>query len=159
MKRETVGKMSSDLKKGESDNTHSATEQMREQLSDFEENMEACVRAGKSEHPRDFYVVVITKKERLMDNVIRNYFLNRRTCPTPDWDQAVYKYWHKDEHLDFLWVVPSKDTCQFITDNALTLPDEQKDLLKFVMDFNDGTLLNRAKILNGEIVGTNIKNQ
>jgi len=55
-----------------------------------------------------FYVCVITKKERLMDNVLRNYFLARSTCPTPQYDQTVYKYHRDSGAIQFLWVLPSK---------------------------------------------------
>lgn len=150
MKRDTVGKIASDLKKKETDNTHTPIDQMREQLTDYEKNLFECVEENKDNYSHDFYIVVLTKKERLMDNVLRNFFFARESCPTPGFDQAVYKYWKNDDYLDFLWVIPSKDTCEFMADYCLVIPDDQKDLLKFVLDFNDGTLLNRAKILNKE---------
>jgi len=149
-KRETVGKIAIDLKKNESDNTHSPTEQMREQLEDYDENIYECLEDGKNERFGDFFVVVITKKERIIDNVLRNYFFHRYTCPTPEWDQAVYKYHRQGDYLEFLWVIPSRDTCQYMTDNALTIDKEERDLLNFVYDFNAGTLLQKAKKLNGE---------
>lgn len=85
-----------------------------------------------------------------MDNVIRNYFTGRLSCPSPEYDQVVYKYHAKEHNLEFLWVVPSKDTCQFLVENALVIERDQKDLLKFVLEFNDGTLLRKAKEFNGE---------
>jgi len=148
--RETVGKIATDLKKNEADNTHSPTEQMREQLTEYDANIHLCLEEGKNEKLGDFFVVVLTKKERVLDNVLRNYFFHRYTCPTPEWDQAVYKYHRAGDHLEFLWVVPSRDTCQYMADNALTIDKEQRELLNFVLDFNDGTLLQRAKQLNGE---------
>jgi len=148
--RDTVGKIATDLKKNEKYNTHSPTEQMREQLENYDANIHECLLEGKNERFGDFFLVVITKKERLLDNVLRNYFIHRQTCPTPEWDQAVYKYHRAGDHLEFLWVVPSKDTCMHMTENAITIDKEQRELLKFVLDFNDGTLLQKAKTLNGE---------
>lgn len=148
--RETVGKLSSDLivKPVEAENSY---EQMTEQLSDWDKNIFECVDRCKKEYPGDFYIVVITKKEKLMQNVIRNYFLGTFSCPTPTWDQTVYAYNRSDESIDFLWTVPDKATC-FVFSNYKTLvaPSEHQ-LLKFVLDFEDGTLLEIAKKRNGEI--------
>lgn len=150
MKRDTVGKISSDLIIKQNEDTHCAEEQMREQLSDYDRNLFERVELAKRECFNDFYIIVITKKERLMPNVIRNYFTHRLSCPTPEYDQIVYKYNRKDEVIDFLWVIPSKDTCQTMRDNALNVPQVERELLNFVLDFYDGTLLKISKKLNGE---------
>lgn len=151
MSRQTVGKVSSDLKKSEKYNTHSPIEQMREQLDNYEAEMQESVLTGKREYIGDFYIVVLTKKERLMDNVLRNYFMTRSSCPTPEWDQIVYRYSRQDDHLELLWVIPARDVCNMFRDNALTCPPEQKELLGYVLDYYDGTLLKRCKMLNKEI--------
>jgi hypothetical protein len=148
--RETVGKLSSDLIKESHHYDHTANEQMREQLKDYDKNIDTCLERSKKEFEGDFYIVVLTKKERLMQNVIRNYFAGRKSCPTPEYDQVVYRYNKKGNHLEFLWVVPAKDICTLMIQNALNLPSEQRMLLEFVMDFVDGTLFKKAKKLNGE---------
>lgn len=149
-KRETVGKISSELLQKEPD-TRDPIALEREMHKDYVNHVYDAVARGKTEFPGDFFVVVITKKERLMQNVLRNYFLARSTCPTPEWDQTVYRYKRADDLIEFLWVVPSKDTCQLFKDNALEISPEEKDLLRFVMDFTDGTLLKLAKRLNKEM--------
>lgn len=149
-KRETVGKISSELLQKEPE-TRDPIELEREMHKDYVNHVYDAVARGKTEFPGDFFVVVITKKERLMQNVLRNYFLARSTCPTPEWDQTVYRYKRADDLIEFLWVVPSKDTCQLFKDNALEISPEEKDLLRFVMDFTDGTLLKLAKRLNKEM--------
>lgn len=151
MNKETVGKLSSELIVKQVDDTHSATDQMKEQLTDWDKNIMECVERGKKDFPDDFFVVVITKKERLMQNVLRNYFTCRHSCPTPEWDQTVFRYERSLEKLTFLWVVPSKDTCEFFTRNAFRIEGEDMQLLKYVIDLNDGTLLRMAKRLNGEV--------
>ena len=98
----------------------------------------------------DFYVVVNTKKERLMDNVIRNYFYHRKSCPTPEWDQVVYKYKYSSGELEFMWVVPSMHTCKMFKENLLSIDKKEKELLQFVLDYEDGTLFRLAKKENGE---------
>ena len=150
MTRDTVGKISNDLIIKSADNTHSAHEQMQECLTDYDANINQCIIDHKLKFTGDFYIVVITKKERLMDNVLRNYFTARLSCPTPDYDQTVYKYTRKDDAIEFMWVIPSKDACITLKDNFLLIPSEERELLKFVLDFSDGTLFELAKKLNGE---------
>lgn len=148
-KRDTVGKISTELLANSSDN-HSAEEQMREQLSDYEKHIAQCVETHKKTFNGNFYVVVITKKEPLMHNVIRHYFMGRHSCPTPDYDQTVYLYDRAKEELSLLWVIPSKMTCFFMKENHVNIPKEEWGLLKYVLDFADGSLFKKAKELNGE---------
>ena len=150
MFRETVGKLALKLLGEQKKDTHSVFEQMREQLSEYDTSINDCVEAHKKVFPSDFFVIVITKKERLMPNVFRHYFFARLSCPTPDYDQTVYHY-HKDlEAIDFIWTIPDRNTCHWFRENALMIDTQEKDLLKLVLDFNDGTLMKRAKQLNKE---------
>jgi len=149
-KRETVGKLSSELLLQESP-TRSPIELEREMHTDYEANLMSCIETGKKMHGKSFYVVVITKRERLMPNVFRNYFFSRTSCPTPDWDQTVYRYESSFEEIEFLWVIPSKDTCEHLTLNALQVAPEERVLLGFVLSFSDGTLFKLAKKLNQEM--------
>ena len=149
VKKETTGKVSSDLIIKSKDDSHSAHDQMSEQLTDYVNNVEKAVAEGKKNHDKDFYVVVLTKKERLMKNVLRNYFMTRNTCPTPEWDQTVYRY--HNGYIEYLWTVPAKDICAHLTYNALSVPQEEKQLLGFVLSFQDGSLLRLSKKLNGEL--------
>ncbi len=151
MERDTVGKLSSELLPHQIDDKHTPEDQMRESLTDYEKNIEEAVQRGLLEFAHDFYIVVITKKERLMQNVIRNYFGIRKSCPTPEYDQAVYKYNRHSDVLEFLWVLPSKDTCMAFRACPTWAPLEEQELLKFVLDFYDGTLLTLVKKLNNEI--------
>lgn len=149
MKRETVGKLSSELLQKET-STYSPIDLEREMHAEYDSNIMQCIDSGKKQYPHNFYVVVITKRERLMPNVFRNYFFPRETCPTPDWDQAVYHYMRSVDAVEFLWVVPSKQTCEYLREHALEVSSAEKELLNFVLDFSDGTLLRRSKKLNKE---------
>jgi len=148
-KKETIGKISSELLHKDDPN-HTPIDQMREILTDYEQNLWQCVESGKKTVNHDFFVVVTTKKEKLMKNVLRNYFFWVYACPTPTYDQIVYRYDVKDNKVEFLWVIPSKDSCEFIRANALSLPEDQRDLIRYVLDFYDNTLLSKAKKLNNE---------
>ena len=149
MTKETVGKIATKLME-KPDNEHTVVDQMRENLTDYDRNIWLCVEDAKKKYSGDFYIVVECKKERLLENVIRNYFFTRMSAPTPTWDQTVYKYYRHNDYIEFLWVVPSKDTCEYMTFYKQRIPPEQHNLLGFVMSYNDGTLLKLAKQLNGE---------
>lgn len=148
-KRDTIGKISSELLTKDSP-TNSPIELEREMHTEYDSNLHQCVENSKSNYPKDFYIVVITKRERLMPNVFRNYFFARQSCPTPEWDQAVYYYRRSSESIDFMWVVPDKETCFYLRTHALHVSPEEKQLLQFVLDFEDGTLLTISKKLNRE---------
>lgn len=150
--RDKVGKISVDLSQKTPD-TRSPIEQMRENLTDFDKELWICVERGKKEILGDFYLVVITKKEPLMENVLRNYFGFRNSCPTPDYDQTVYRYIKKDDDVSFLWVIPSKDACMMLIANRLIIDPEERELKEFVLRFAAGDLFKLAQQLNGEIDG------
>ena len=54
------------------------------------------------------------------------------------------------ERLEYIWTIPSREACHHLRDNAHLVVNDEKQLLGFVMDFNDGTLFALAKRLNGE---------
>lgn len=149
MARETIGKISSDLIIKEPD-SRNPVELEQEMHKDYDKHIYECIETNKKTYHGNFYVVVIVKKEPLMQNVLRNYFFGRGTCPMPDYDQTVYFYNAAEEHVEFIWVIPSKDTCLYMKEHALQIPFEEHELLKFVLDFSDGTLYKKARHLNGE---------
>ncbi len=150
MGKDTVGKLSYELLRGDDYADHSVGEQMSEQLKDYESNIYQCVDRGKADYTGDFYIVVITKRERLMPNVMRQYFFHRLSCPTPDYDQTLYKYNRKDDQIEFVWVVPAKPVVEEMRDNRTQMDLSLQELLKFVLDFCDGTLDQKARSLNNE---------
>lgn len=149
MSSKTVGQASIEALE-KTPETLSPIDIQREVHKKFNDELLMCIERGKKEITGDFFVVVLTKKEKLMQNVLRNYFGFRRSCPTPDWDQTVFHYHAEGEHIEFLWVVPSRDTCELFNDNVLHIADDEKELLRFILDFKDGTLLEIAKKLNKE---------
>lgn len=126
-------------------------ELQREMQSKYVENLLECTKNfRKTFDKQDFYVIVLTKRERLMEKLFRLYYTARHSCPTPEYDQSVYKFSYKDEHLSFLWTIPDKETCYHLRDNAIMVHPDEKQLLRFVLDFMDGTLLKICKNLNNE---------
>jgi len=135
----------------------SVSDQRDAMLVEYEKNMHDCAsEALKKFDNMDFFVVVITKREPLVENTLRHYFVARQSCPTPDYDQTVYKYYRKGHSFEFIWVIPSKDTCLTYLQNTSFVDPKEYDLLKFVTEFADGTLHKVCKRLNNEEDNSNI---
>ena len=145
----TVGKIASDLINKRTDPVF-VIDQMRENLTDYEKNVYEAALKGIKDFTGNFYVIVLNKTERLMQNVNRNYYFCRSTCPTPNYDQTVYRYDRKDNDLRFLWVIPCRDAAFYLRDNAFMIAPDEQDILKYVLAFDNGTLFKTAKKLNGE---------
>lgn len=130
--------------------TTDAVEMQREMTKEYcDEVMKAAVEGAKR-YDNIFYVVVLAKKERLMQNVVRSYFLARQTCPTPAYDQTVFQFNKLTGEVQELWVIPDEHTCNVFYTYPLEVPEEERCLLAYILDFYNGTLLEKAKKLNGE---------
>lgn len=145
----TVGQAAYDLLKKD-EKPVKVQELQTSMQEDYMKNLMACVDRYYPKYPGDFYVVVITKKERLMENVLRNYFYGRQSCPTPDYDQSVFRYNRNKGAIEYLWTIPSKDACLLYLQNPKAVPSEEHSLLEFVIKFENGTLYKLAKKFNGE---------
>lgn len=99
---------------------------------------------------KDFYIVVLTKKEPALANVFRNYFVTATCVPTPTYDQAVWRFNHRTQNIELLWVIPNKEDCIMYKQNAAVVDKEEHGLLKYVLDFYDGELDKLAVQLNKE---------
>jgi hypothetical protein len=145
----TVGKASSDLMLKSHDEV-SVIDQEREMQKGILEELYVCLGSNKSKYQGDFFIVMLRKRERAMSNVFRNYFFARKSCPTPTFDQTVFKYHREHDALEFIWVIPDMETATIFKGYALEVEPEERELLKFVLDFYDGTLDGVARKLNNE---------
>ena len=121
--------------------------QKRVDCSSFKGHDECVNRASMD---GSFFIAAVIKKEKILSNVIRNYFIPTHDCPTPTYDQTIYKYDHHKESIEFLWVIPDKETCLTLYENKDIVVPEERALLQFVLDFYDGTLYRLMKKLNKE---------
>lgn len=122
-------------------------------LSEWDENIyELIEKTRKVEPSRHFYVCVTTKREYLVKNTIRNYFESKYACPTPQFEQVVYKINKDSNDPVLLWVIPNKDACIYLKNNAAYVDTIEHELLQYVLDFSVGKLDQIAQIENGEIV-------
>lgn len=146
--KKTIGQISLELSQKEPD-TKDPIELQREMQKDYMENLILAVDTFKTGTQDNFFVEVITKKEKLMQNVLRNYFIARHSCPTPAHDQSVFMYNADDESIEYLWTVPDKETTETLYENAPIV--EEKELLNCVIAFKNGELYNWMRKLNNEV--------
>jgi hypothetical protein len=117
----------------------------------WESQLFECAERGKKLYKGDFYLTVLMKKERLLSNVVRQMFLPRQSCPTPEWDQTVFRFRRGSDDIEFLWTIPDKETCAYMITNKTVLPLEEMELLKFIEDFASGKLDTLSRKLNREL--------
>jgi len=149
-KKETVGKIAMDLQKKTGEN-RDVIAQRNAMLSDWDKHFNKAFERGKKQFGGDFYVFVITKRERLLTNVVRHYWAVGEVCPTPMYDQSVYHCRRKEKEIDLLWTVPCKDAVDRMTARPDLEPLDRVDLLRCALAFSDGSLLRKCMLLNGEI--------
>ena len=122
-------------------------------LTDWDKNvLEVIQKTRKIEPTRHFYVCVTTKREYLLKNTIRNYFESKYDCPTPQFEQVVYKIHQNSDQPMLMWVLPNKDACIYLKNNALLVSPDERQLLEWVLAFDKGKLDQLAQIENGEPV-------
>lgn len=153
--KDTVGKLSRDLSmqddlKINPIDLQRAIHKGHNSEDSFEHQLLTCLERGKNAIDGPFFIVVLAKKERVMHNVVRQYFLFRHTCPTPEYDQTVYRFDPKDEHLEYLWTVPDKETTTGLAMMGNSVEPEYRQLAKFCSDFMLGNLDRKCARLNGE---------
>ena len=148
-KRETVGKIASELMQKEPE-SRDPIEIERVLQKDLWSIICDTVADGKKLYPGQFFVQVITKNEPLMPNVFRNQVMHLHACPTPNYDQSVFRYDPQKDAIEYIWTIPCRETCFHLKMHALEVVPEERDLLNFVLDFADGTLYRLARKLNNE---------
>lgn len=147
--RKTVGQISSELAQKQPETT-SVIELQREIQKDYIDNLVECAKNNLDKYQNNFYISVLTKLEPLMTNVFRNYFFATQACPTPNYDQAVYRFNRISEEIEFLWCLPSRDAAHHLMQNAIHVVPEERWLLDLVLQMSDGSLFKLAKKLNNE---------
>src|SRR5271157_3681341 len=153
-KKVTVGQMALEMALKEPD-TYDSWELSQEQLKTFPAEIQKAYHAGRAKYPpnKDFYIQILIKWERIFgEKVIHPHFLPRQSCPTPEWDQVVYRCHHESGEVEFLWVLPNRKHYYYLLYNPFEIHQDEQQMLKFVQMDHSGELLRWAKRLNGEIV-------
>lgn len=98
----------------------------------------------------DFFIEVLTMKEKSLQNVIRTRFVPRRSCPTPNYGQTVYRYNSILERLEEIWAIPDKDHCLYFIENTKEIKPDFYKLVDYVFRFANGELFELCKKYNNE---------
>jgi len=146
-----IGRQAFEKASKHTDETVEVRELSKEMNKDYMTTLVDTALKGKEKHTGNYFVVVLTKVERLISKTLRNYFFTRQSCPTPNCDQTVYMFNPVTEDLTFLWVIPSKRLCKKIYLQKYSIGLHKNELLPFVVDYMEGKLLSRARELNNEI--------
>jgi hypothetical protein len=112
----------------------------READKEFVKEMEEIIRTHKK-FATKYFIQIILKKEPLMQNAIRRYFVKRHTQPDADYDTTLYSYDNDKEQLYFHWTVPDPTTCHYLLTHESTLPAEERPLCEMVKKFSVGSLV------------------
>jgi len=119
----------------------------------YMKNLWEAVDRGIKEYNTDYiYVAVLSLRERLIHNVLRNKFIPRQTCPTPTYCQSVFKYEKELDRLQLLWTIPDRESCTMLLDAGILVEGEERIVLKHVLNFYDGTLDKVCQKENGEVI-------
>lgn len=175
--RDPVGKLALELIEDAKHLDHTPFEQMQAMLQDYQKNLETAVFGCRDTlHPddefshscpikghqlgglylfeNDFFIEVLTKKDPLLKNVISIKYIPRSTCPTPTYDQSVYKFHRATSDCEHQWTLPDQGTYDMMKIHALEIDESGKELLEDVLRDASGELLIRCKELNGENLQT-----
>jgi len=151
MAKRTLGSIVNDLALQKPD-SRDPIEIQRTVQKDYMANLINAVDRGLKKYTNNFFIHVETKKEPLLSHTYRNYFIDRLTCPTPNYDQSVFKYNRVRGRIEYLWTIPDRETCFYLKNNINLVDPAEHELLDFVIKFDNGTLLRLCKKLNGEKV-------
>ena len=138
----TAGQLSQEL--AQSTDKYELGDLFKEKMKSISGKLEQTATHGCKTYSSSFYIVIECKRERLMPNIDRSYIFHRVTCPTPHYDQIVYYHDRKKGSTECLWSLPEKNSCQKIMNNPIYYQSWAPDMTRCVLDFYDGTLLNKA---------------
>lgn len=149
-KRKTIGQIAQE-KQQEKIPEKKLWPYVEEAAKDFMANLLECVERGKKLFEnRDFFISNAGKNEQILWNVMRSYWIPLQACPTPNFDQVVFRYRWQSEQLEEVWCIPTKDACEYLIRNKNYVIPAEQDVLAYTIAFVDGSLEKMAKFLNEE---------
>ena len=152
-KDKTVGQSYMEAQKSERPETaQDILDTQKPAANAYLEELHVTISKGKLTYPQEhvFFIEVFTRQDRLMHMTEVTSFFPRITCPTPTWNQTVYRYSKRDDVLDYIWTVPSRKMCEYYRYEVAPRSDGERLLISFVHDFEDNTLEKIARRLNEE---------
>lgn len=127
---------------------------MEQMVSTYPDELYKCVERGKelfkANPHRDFYVSSAIKREPLTPKIFKQQFFSSLECPRPYLNFTVFKYHRKTDELELLWTLPDRETLNHYYNNRHVASPEDWTLLKYCIEYKDGTLYKKMQALNGE---------
>ena len=131
-----------------------AMELMEQLVSTYPDQIWICVDRAKelfkSNPNRDFFVSSALKQEPLTPKIWKNQFFPSLECPRPYLNFTVYKYHRKTDELELIWCLPDRETLNHYYNNRHLASPQDFVLLKYCIEYKDGSLWKRMKALNNE---------
>lgn len=144
----TLKEFSSKLEAAERIEIQQVMEQMVETYPD---QLFKCIDRGKEKiKDRDFYVCSALKREPLTPKVFKQQFFFTIECPRPYVNFTVYKYHRNADNLELLWCIPDRVTVNHYYNNRTLASPGDFQLLKYCIEYKDGTLYRKMQELNKE---------
>lgn len=121
----------------------------------------ACAATAKNEDiykDKDFYICLAIINDKVLRQP-RILIWARRSCPTPVYDQSVWRFRHLSDSLEYLWTIPSMFLYYQLWNNRQLLLDdkEYKAITQTVCLMETGELLKWVKEQNGETSDVGLK--
>lgn len=150
--KKTIGELAYDMHNRPQD-ACTFFEQANADMTGLDKVIKECYDLGKKGLPhKDFFIEIQLKWERILqDRVFRIYPFVRRSCPTPQYDQTVFHYHHKDDMLEYLWTLPDQESYNFYATSTEYVTPDRYPLLKHVLSDASGELLNRVNTINKKL--------
>lgn len=104
----------------------------------------------------DFYIISMLLHDEKLNYSIKNKFFATSACPTPMYDQSVYKFKRATQEIEYLWTVPDKLTVEIWSQDKTAMEPENLPLLDMILKFKSGELQRMSDELNGAYDGSKI---
>jgi len=106
----------------------------------YESTVLKTIENGKREfYNKDFYVDVVWREQAEAEDV-EFVMVAWEACPTPHYNQTVYKYHHLADELELMWTLPNELECLDMYHNRNSIEQSEWPLMKYVMSFYDKSL-------------------
>jgi hypothetical protein len=119
-------------------------------------NLHEVIRTTKSKeyyYNRNFYLVLVLTNEKTPGNLPVDHIFTRRSCPSPGYNQNVFKYHHISGSLEYLWTIPRQHIYWHMYKNKsyYLQSEKHKRMMSFIVLMESGELLKWCIKENGEL--------
>lgn len=90
-------------------------------------------------HNKNFYIIMHFRKHRLV-NEPGVLIVARLSCPTPVYNQAVFKYYRSAGSLEYLWSIPDAPRYYWLIKNMQNIPKDMQHEARFCFLMESGEL-------------------